>query len=256
MVSCAFLVLGTMTIAAIGSIQVLTVQLCFIIAYLLLFSFYQEKQAQGRMFYTFACIGTASIVFPQAIFFVPVIWILAGTNLRAFSGRNFWASIIGLTAPYWFYIGYCALTGNMNYINELLDVQIWDMSQSIMTVQIQPDVAVSLSVITLTSIIGVIHFLRDSYKDKIRTRMIYELFIIMSIFIITFIIVQPQHVEMLTALLTVNAAILTGHFIALTNTRAANIVFCSLTVIALAATAFNILYNYVPNIENLNLWNI
>lgn len=257
MVSCVFLVLGTMTAPDFGKIDILIVQLCYISAYLLLFSCYQEKQAQGRMFYSFACIGIASIIFPQALIFVPVIWILTGTNLMAFSARNFWASLIGLTAPYWFYAGYCALTGNFNYIDRLFQVQeLWDMSQYLLPIRLSIDTAVSLGFIVFATAIGAIHFLRNSYMDKIRTRMIYEFFIIISIFIAILIVLQPQHTEMLTALLTINASVLAGHFIALTYTRLTNITFCILVIIALAVTAFNILYNYVPTVNNLNPWSI
>ena len=59
MVSCTFLALGTMAAPVTGSLPVLAVQLCFIAAYLLLFSSYQDKRAQGKMFYAFAFIGVA-----------------------------------------------------------------------------------------------------------------------------------------------------------------------------------------------------
>ena len=41
------------------------------------------------------------------------------------------------------------------------------------------------------AIIGSIHFIRTSYGDKIRTRMIYETFIMISVACIIFIILQP-----------------------------------------------------------------
>lgn len=254
-VPCVFLVLGTMTAPNFGNIDVLIVQLCFISAYLLLFSCYQEKQAQGRMFYSFACIGIAGIIYPQALLFVPVIWILTGTDLMAFSVRNFCASLIGLAAPYWFYVGYCAMNGDFNCVSRILEVQtLWDMSQYLVPFRLNVDTTVSLGFIVFATAIGAIHFLRNSYMDKIRTRMIYEFLIIISIFTAVLIVLQPQHAAMLTALLTINASILAGHFIALTDTRLTNIMFCILAIMALTVTAFNILYNYVLTVNGLNPW--
>ena len=89
MVSCSFLVLGTMAAPAIGRLEVFVVQLCFIAAYLLLFASYQDKRAQGRMFYAFMFIGAASAVCPPSLLFVPVLWVLAATNLMAMSLAQF-----------------------------------------------------------------------------------------------------------------------------------------------------------------------
>ena len=256
MVSCAFLVLGTMAAPAIGSINVLAVQLCFIVAYLLLFSCYQDKRAQGRMFYAFACIGIANIIFPQALFFVPVMWILTGTNLMAFSGRNFWASIIGLTAPYWFLAGYYAITGDFNNITSHLNVPIWNVSLEQAARLLEPEVAVPLGFILLMAVIGTIHFLRNSYMDKIRTRMIYEFVIVMTAFTTVFIALQPQYAEILTGILMINSVVLAAHFIALTHTKVTNIAFCVLALAALAATAFNFICNYAPQANNLSPWSL
>ena len=52
---------------------------------------------------------------------------------------------------------------------------------------------VNLSFITLLAVIGAVHFLRTSYADKIRTRMIYESFIMLDIVSFLFLVLQPQH---------------------------------------------------------------
>lgn len=256
MVSCAFLVLGTMTASISGHIDALLVQLCIIATYLLLFSCYQNQQAQGRMFYAFACIGAASVIFPQILLYVPVIWILAGTNLMAFSWRNFWASIIGLTVPYWFIAGYCALTGNFSIVAQRFGM-LTDVVPPTFTYELpEPGIALSLGFITLMAVIGAIHFLRNSYKDKIRTRMIYEMVIIMTAYTACLIILLPKYAWILMGILLVNVAILTAHFIALTKSKVTNIAFCLLTVAALAITAANMINNYVPPINDLSPWSL
>lgn len=242
MVSCSFIVFGTMTAFALNlqtsaSLDTWLVQLCFIAAYLTIFSCYQDKRAQGKMFYAFMFIGVASIMFVQALFFVPLLWLLIGTNLMAFSERNFWASLIGLTVPYWFYGGYCALTGQIEYITAHFAPGVWVTPLFEGADLLKPNAIATIAFIAVCALIGITHFMRNSYKDKIRTRMIYETLITMTVFCLVFMILQPRHFANLTGILTIHAAVLTGHFIALTNTKLTNITFYVLTAAGLAITA-------------------
>lgn len=253
MVSCTFLVLGTMAAPVIGNIDVVIMQLCFIASYLLLFASYQDKRAQGRMFYAFMFIGIASVIYPQSLFFVPVLWVLIGTNLMAMSWRNFWASVIGLTAPYWFIGGYCAMTDGFWTVVHELESNIWTARPYDITVSVGTAVAFGFTL--LVTAIGAVHFLRNSYKDKIRTRMIYEMLITLAAFTAALAVLQPANAGQLTGILIVNASILAGHFFALTCTRFTNIAFILLALLALAATAFN-MSNLTPAANNLSPWSL
>ena len=253
MVSCTFLVLGTMAAPVIGNIDVVIMQLCFIASYLLLFASYQDKRAQGRMFYAFMFIGIASVIYPQSLFFVPVLWVLIGTNLMAMSWRNFWASVIGLTAPYWFIGGYCAMTDGFWTVVHELESNLWTARPYDITVSVGTAVAFGFTL--LVTAIGAVHFLRNSYKDKIRTRMIYEMLITLAAFTAALAVLQPANAGQLTGILIVNASILAGHFFALTCTRFTNIAFILLTLLALAATAFN-MSNFTPAANNLSPWSL
>ena len=245
MVSCSFLVLATLAASAAGgtswaagTADVWIVQLCFIVAYLFLFSSYQDKRAQGKMFYAFMAIGVASTLFVQALFFVPLLWVLTATNLMAFSSRNLWASIIGLTVPYWFYGGYCALTGNIGYLTAHFAPDAWLKPLFITDGADAATIATTAFIATVT-VIGAVHFIRNSYKDKIRTRMLYEMPITVTAFCLAFMLLQPGHLPMLMGILIIHSSILAGHFFALTSTRLTNITFCVLTTAAVALTVVN-----------------
>lgn len=245
MVSCSFLVLATLAASAAGgtswaagTADVWIVQLCFIVAYLFLFSSYQDKRAQGKMFYAFMAIGVASTLFVQALFFVPLLWVLTATNLMAFSSRNLWASIIGLTVPYWFYGGYCALTGNIGYLTAHFAPDAWLKPLFITGGADAATIATTAFIATVT-VIGAVHFIRNSYKDKIRTRMLYEMLITVTAFCLAFMLLQPGHLPMLMGILIIHSSILAGHFFALTSTRLTNITFCVLATAAVALTVVN-----------------
>lgn len=245
MVSCSFLVLATLAASAAGgtswaagTADVWIMQLCFIVAYLFLFSSYQDKRAQGKMFYAFMMIGVASTLFVQALFFVPLLWVLTATNLMAFSSRNLWASIIGLTVPYWFYGGYCALTGNIGYLTAHFAPDAWLKPLFITGGADAATIATTAFIVTVT-VIGAVHFIRNSYKDKIRTRMLYEMLITVTAFCLAFMLLQPGHLPMLMGILIIHSSILAGHFFALTSTRLTNITFCVLATAAVALTVVN-----------------
>ena len=99
----------------------------------------------------------------------------------------------------------------------------------------------NLSFVTLLTIIGSIHFIRTSYGDKIRTRMIYETFIMLSAASIIFIILQPQHIQELGGILIVNTAPLIAHFITFTRGKFTNISFILLLIMLVLIMAYNIL---------------
>ena len=239
MISCTFLVLMSAANIIFPSVESRIVQLCFIGCYTALFRAYQDKQASGPVFYAFLCIGIASTIFIQIAFYVPILWILLAVNILAFSNRTFWASVLGLIVPYWFIGGYHAYTGEINqlarhFTNMAQFGPLFDYSA------ITEHQIVTFAYVVLIAAIGIIHYLRNSFADKIRTRMLYELFITMCVGSIVFMILQPQYYEILMGILIVNTAPLIAHFIALTRTRLTNIAFYLLIGLSIVITAYNL----------------
>ena len=92
----------------------------------------------------------------------------------------------------------------------------------------------------LLTLVGTIHFLRNSFLDKIKTRMIYEALMVINIGCIVFLILQPQHYSFLIRLIIVNTSPFIGHFITLTRTRLTNITFIVFTLSAVALTLYTL----------------
>ena len=99
---------------------------------------------------------------------------------------------------------------------------------------------ITLAWVIFLFIVGMIHFIRNSYYDKIRTRMFFEVFITIGICCIVFLVLQPQHYNCLTGMLIVNTAPLIGHFIALTQTKFTNFSFHLILLITVLLTFYNI----------------
>ena len=239
MVSCSFLALAVMSHFLFIDIRCGIVQSCFIAFYLFLFSSYQDNRAIGRIFYAFMMLGIASVFFVQILYLLPIIWILVATNVMIRSFRAYFASLLGLILRYLFIATYYLYYGKFDYIpNHFLP--LYDNSNIIEWNEIPLTHIVTASYVALLSIIGMIHFRLNNYKDKIRTRMLFEIFSVMSLSIILFIGLQPQHLDILLALLIVNTSPMIGHYIALTYTRITNISFYIILILTVLLTFINI----------------
>lgn len=239
MVSCSFLVLAVMSQYLVVDVRCGIVQACFIAFYLFLFSAYQDNRAMGRVFYAFLMLGIASTMFVQILFFVPVVWVLLCTNLMVRSFRAFVSSLFGLLVPYWFMVAYYLYIDD---VDSLLDhfLQIAQFGPVLGWMDMPVSHILTAAYVAILAVVGMIHFRLNNYKDKIRTRMLFEIFSVLALAVIVFIILQPQHIDYLLALLIVSTSPMIGHYIALTNTFITNISFYVMLVVALIITCVNL----------------
>ena len=239
MVSCSFIALAVMAYFLFVDIKCGIVQTCFIAFYLFLFSTYQSRASVGRVFYAFAMLGLASIYYVQILYFVPVIWVLMATNIMNGCARIYVASLLGLLVPYWFAAGYYAFTGQLSLFDDHFSVLLSFEPQSawldVPLVQI-----VTIGFVALLAIVGMVNFRINNYRDKIRTRMLFDFFSVMIVFTLIFMVFQPTNMHFLLAILIVSASPLIGHFISLTNSLVTNLVFCLMLVATLALTVCNV----------------
>ncbi|MDD7273124.1 MAG: hypothetical protein SOZ07_04050 [Prevotella sp.] len=239
MVSATFLILSSIAIFQFSSLALSIVTLCCIGYYTCLFRCYQDPNSQGWVFYAFLCVGLSSIVWVQALYFVPFLWIFLRTNLLAFNFKSWVSSLLGLLVPYVFYTAYLVyrqsfdrLIAHFTRLGEfsgLADYTCLSVAQLLY-----------FSFIFLCAFIGTTHFLRQQRNDSIRTRLFYGVFMTINTLAIIFLILQPQHFIPLIGVITVSTSPLIAHFFALTHTRGTNIVFKIITLSALALLAYNL----------------
>ncbi len=248
MVSCSFLALVTMASLPHPSFKASIVTMCFIAFYLIIWNSYQDHRSPGWTFYAFFCIGLASMVFVQVIYFMPILWILMIFFTNSFSFRNFFASLLGIIIPYWFSTGYYLYQNNLDGLIQHF-VSLADYQELFDYSQVTDHQLVNITFITMLGIIGSIHFLHTSYADKIRTRMIYESLIMMTFIALAFTILQPQHIRELGGIIIVSVSPLIAHFITFTKGKLTNISFIVILVFIVFILLFNI---FVPEIALLD----
>ncbi len=239
MVSCSFLVLTTMCVFMLPSIQTAIVQLAFISFFLNIFRAYQNPKAMGWVFYAFMAIGIGSVVFVQILFFLPLFWILMATNILVFNGRTFFASLLGVLAPYWFVGAYYVYMGQPLVLVEHF-IELAQFSPITTITQLDSHRIITLFFVLILAVVGSTHFLMYSFQDKIRTRMLYEMLITIDTACFIFIILQPQHIDPLLGMSIVTTSPLIGHCLALTYSKLSNICFFAIIAAILTITAYNL----------------
>lgn len=239
MVSCSFLALSVIDSTLLSSIKGGAFQLFFILFLLFLFRAYQDKKAHGYIYYAFLSLSISSLYFVQVLFIVPFLWVLLFTNVLAGSIKNLSASILGLLTPYWLALGYSLYSNNIDPLFNHFAV-LSQFEEPFNMALLSNNSLLILSFLSLLSLTGIIHFFRNSFLDKIKTRMIYEALIALNIIIFVFIVLQPQHYSYLIRLFIITVSPLIAHFVALTRTKITNIAFIVFSLITLIITIYSL----------------
>ena len=239
MVSCTFIALSSMAVFLFPSIEVAVCTLCVIMFCTIIFHTYQDKASPGLTYYAFLCLGIASLVFIQIVFFVPFLWLMMAFSLMAFSSKMLWASLMGIITPYWFTVGIAAYLGKMDWMVPLF-ASIACFHQVLDYTCLTKTQLITFVFVLMIAMMSIGHYMWKRRLDRIRTRMIYHFFITFDLIIILFIALQPQHFSVLFAMMIVCTSPLIAHFIAHTHSRLSNITFYIVLVITLILTALNL----------------
>jgi hypothetical protein len=97
-----------------------------------------------------------------------------------------------------------------------------------------------MAFLVILFLLGAIHFVVTSYKDKIRVRQIYYSLMVLMFFSCILVIFQPQLYHLAFHVMIISVSPIIGHFIALTNSRLTNILFFILAVVTLFITSMNL----------------
>jgi len=208
------------------------VMLCFLTALLFLYDCYLDKTTRGKTFYCFLLLGLGSVANVNMLLYVPLAWAMMAVFVYSMSWRTLWASLLGLVTPYWFMACWVLyqhsgdMTPFLTHFTQLESLgHLCDYSSLPLY-----HLVFFLSVIVLW-IIGCIHFLRQSYHDKIRIRQIYYSMMIMGVYSILLLALFPQDESLHGRVFIIATCCLYGHFVALTRTKFTNIVFCFMTIL-------------------------
>ena len=239
-ITSAFIILSCVACFIFPSLEGGIVTVGFIASLLTLFVTYQNREATGWVYYTFLILGLASMAKVSLLALIPIYWILM-IFLSSLGLRTFIASILGLLTPYWFGIAtvlllykgdFSLFTSHFLPLTEITFFTAYD--------SIPLSHYLTYAFLVILTITGIIHFLRTSYNDKIRTRQLYYSIMFFNIVILVLLPVFPQQYDLLFRPAIILTSPLIGHFIALTKTKVTNIAFYLILITALVLTGFNL----------------
>lgn len=237
-VSCAFLLLSCVASFTFIRIEGAITELCAVASYITIFRTYQDRRSPGWTYYSFLCIGLASLVYVHILYYAPIMWLLMASRLNSMSWRTFAASLFGLLTPYWFVALYLLYIGDATPAVHHLS-GLWAFGTLCDVGGLGIPQMLTFSFVVVLAAMGAIHYVRTSYNDKIRIRMFYSCFLVVNLFTVVFLVLQPLHYDLLIRIMIVNTSPLIAHFVALTHTRMTNIAFIATLMAVVALTVVN-----------------
>lgn len=196
---------------------------CLILAYFQLFAAYQKPHAEGEVFRAFMFLGIASWFYPLLLLVAPVLYFCLLIQLRILTWRTWFAGLMGLIVPYWFYAGWAIW-------NDVIDTAFLPFADAFRLTapdyhSVPTGVLALLIYTSILTVLSIFHFTRTAYNDKIRTRMFFYVVICMEVLILIACLFQPQHYSVLLQLLIANSAPLIAHYFALARGKVMNYLF-------------------------------
>ena len=246
-VSIAFIFLSCAAVFLFPSWTGGVVQLCFIATLMLLYDSYQDNTAVDKAYYAFLLLGLATMFDAHVFFYLPLFWFIMIVIVYAISWRTFLASLLGLITPYWFLAGWMMWQKEENFETLISLFNKQDFLQFPFDFGSIPlSNRIVIIFIAVLMVIGSLHFIHSSFRDKIRVRQLYYSFIIIGFYSLALLVPQPQN-ELALRTLIIATSPLIGHYWALTNSRISNIIVCTLSVALILLTAFNLWISSYPS---------
>jgi hypothetical protein len=249
MMSCVFLWLATMQATIATNWQTSTIQtLMALCTYLLLFC-YKDKKEVPSIFCMALMISAGSIIWTPFLYFLPIVILLLCTPLYAISLKAVSAIVMGIVLPYWTLIPYFVYKENTDWIKNHFK-PLYDGSVLFDYSTITVGHLVCYAILVILMLIGWIHFVRTAYKDKLKTRTLYDVIITLAIFFTVIVPIVPPYADYTLAMLAIAVSPLAAHYFSLTSTKLTNIVFI-ITIVIIAMVSIMAIYTQHFNIPIL-----
>lgn len=214
------------------------VPLCVLWANLLLFSAYQQREPVGRTFYAFVLMGTAMCVYPPLVLMLLPMWFCLYHNLRILSWRTWSASVFGLCVAPIYMIAFRLWTGAdplpvewMQYVERIMMPAEWTLS-----------VQLSIGLVALMAAWGTLHFRSNSYKENLRTRMLFGVLRMEMMIVPILLLLWREDWQVVLLLGVATGAPFVAHYFALAEGRWHNRACWLLVLLLLALGLANHLY--------------
>ena len=205
-------------VAAFPALQVSTwcwlPALFLLLSYFVAFKSYGQLNPQGWVFYSFLFVSAGSLMFPPMLLAVPFMFFAFGHQLRILSVKSVTASVLGLLFPYWTYGLFCLVGGWNEVFWRDSCVRAWALCLPDYS-NVLPWQWILFVMLLVLGTIGIVHFVRTSYNDKIRTRQFFYTLLSLHFPLLFNVVWFPDCAGLTLPLLLVNSAPFIANFFVL-----------------------------------------
>lgn len=209
-----------------------------------LFRSYESAVAPAPIYHSFLGLGIGSFLLPHLLFLIPVLYLMM-IPLRSLSPRTLFAGLMGIVTPYWLMGCYYLYLGvpekTLVPFTELIRFTPIDYHMLSL-----PQCVSALVFILITAFCSV-HCLLRSYNDKVQTRILLRLLIVMGVVITLLLALQPMHFAALFPVLLFVGSLMAGHYFSLTYNRFTRIFFGIAFALWIGTGLFNVLWTLLFN---------
>lgn len=210
------------------------ITLCILGFFMASFRMYQDKRAPGWAFSAFLCIGLASLIWIQILYFVPLVLLVTLITMQAPSLRNLSGAILGLLIPYWIVLPITLFTGTTPLMVEHFVVLVEELPimnvEAYITYWKVGNTFFSITLFILFCI-SALHFMHYAYEEKIRNRMMYNTFMLTTLLGFITLLILPQYFEYAIRFIIVTTTPVIAHFVTFSKSRTASITTLIFTVL-------------------------
>ena len=188
--------------------------LCLMAGIGLLMPCYQNRAPVMYIFHAFLFLGVGSLFVPFMLVVALFFYVCLALLMRAFSWRGFWAGVVGFLTPYWCWLMWEGCLGDVSRMLAYLSTQ-WQSMRADEAVLISlPHVRLLLVwlLMLFLSMVGIIHYMRKRYEDKIRTRMMLYVFVYVTVLLHVAFLLYPEQRSQLLAMMPVAVSPLVAHY--------------------------------------------
>lgn len=215
--------LFVLLLAAMGMLHHLSPALCGVavlaMAYALLMRADVVDNLVAHLFHTYVLLGVGMLFVPGYIVFAPMFYWYCIVYHRRLTGRAFWGGFIGLLLPFWVAICICWLCDDWTIAK-----QWWQQFTDVRMPSLAAYTAIPASyiwgwgVVAVLAFAGGYYYLTNSFRDKVRTRMLMYIFITQCAVIGVAVLVQPHWAQNMLLPMVFSAMPPVAHYFTLRHT--------------------------------------
>ena len=213
-------------------------------SYYIMFLTYQQHEPVIHVFHTFLLLGIASLAIPQLLVFAPLYYWYLLVFLRSLTWRGLWAGLVGLTLPMCFVVGWSIVSDDYSFlwsrIECLIHTDLFVAAHYGRMLSYREPQALGFALMSLLALTGIVHYLRNYYNDKIRTRMFLYIYVMQTVASWLLVVAMPDRYSLLAPVLMLGASTMIAHFFALTGSILSNLFFCLTLILTLMLFTLNL----------------